>query len=96
MSDKQSVTFRAPAELVDALKTLAERNQRSLSGEVVWALTRYVGSNPRMMEIRDGKQGPWLGHLSLLDSINEAMGGDNPVGFYGKRSEESEAPHDPS
>lgn len=43
MADEpQPWTLRLPPELKRRLKELAEKNQRSLNGEVVWALTRYA------------------------------------------------------
>jgi len=39
---KYSMTLRLPPELTENLKTLAERNHRSLNAEILHALEKYM------------------------------------------------------
>jgi predicted transcriptional regulator len=38
----KKITFIYPVELVERLRHLAREHQRSLNGELVWALRQYV------------------------------------------------------
>lgn len=40
--DKQKITFMLPRMLVERLRVSAERNRRSLVGELVWAVEQYL------------------------------------------------------
>lgn len=42
MKPQYKITVRFPAELIEVLKLLAERESRSLNGEVVQAVREYV------------------------------------------------------
>ena len=39
---KQKITFVLPRQLIERLRAVAKRNRRSLVGELVWALERYL------------------------------------------------------
>jgi predicted transcriptional regulator len=36
------ITLRAPAELAESMKRLAREHDRSLNGELVWAIREYI------------------------------------------------------
>ena len=46
----KKVTFIYPVELLERLRRLAQEHQRSLTGELVWALRRYVAEHERERE----------------------------------------------
>ncbi len=39
---KEKVTFLYPKEILDAMRKLAKDHQRSLIGEIIWALRQYI------------------------------------------------------
>ncbi|HEX8032214.1 MAG TPA: Arc family DNA-binding protein [Ktedonobacterales bacterium] len=39
---KQKITFVLPRQLIERLRTVAQRHRRSLVGELVWALEQYL------------------------------------------------------
>ena len=43
----KKVTFIYPVELLERLRQLAQEDQRSLNGELIWALRRYVAERER-------------------------------------------------
>ncbi len=45
--EKVKITFVYPKDLIDALRVLAQAHQRSLVGEIVWALRQYLASQPK-------------------------------------------------
>jgi hypothetical protein len=47
MENEVRITFRLPQEVADAMRRLAEDHDRSLNGEVVWALRQYIRSQER-------------------------------------------------
>jgi len=40
--EKIKISFVYPKDLIDALRVLAQEHQRSLVGEIVWALRQYL------------------------------------------------------
>ena len=43
---KVKISFVYPKDLMDALRVLAQSHQRSLVGEIVWALHQYLAQQP--------------------------------------------------
>ena len=41
-SEEQRISIRFPAEVLEAIRTLAQDHERSFNGEVIWALREYV------------------------------------------------------
>ena len=39
---KEEATFVYPREILDAMRRLAKAHQRSLIGEIIWALRQYI------------------------------------------------------
>jgi hypothetical protein len=40
--DEQRISIRFPLEVLNAIRALAKRHERSFNGEVVWALREYT------------------------------------------------------
>jgi hypothetical protein len=39
---KEKITFVFPKDVLDAMRKLAKDHQRSLIGEIIWALRQYI------------------------------------------------------
>jgi plasmid stability protein len=48
------VTVKAPRDLIEQLRVIAQLHNRSMSGELRTALEQYIRSHRR--QVRDGKQ----------------------------------------
>jgi hypothetical protein len=53
--DEKKIQVRFPPDLWEALKTLAEKHERSFNGEVLWALREYIQREEA--KEKDGKKG---------------------------------------
>jgi predicted transcriptional regulator len=58
MSKEQEtrITVRYPSQLINALKPIANRDERSLNWELVQAVREYVARKQKEMESKDATQ----------------------------------------
>jgi hypothetical protein len=45
--DEVKITLRIPADVAEGMKQSAHENNRSLNGEIVWALREYLAKRKR-------------------------------------------------
>ena len=43
----KQVTFMFPLEVLETMRLIAKEHQRSLVGEIVWALRRYIAQHQK-------------------------------------------------
>jgi len=50
------MTLRLPASVAEALRHLAEEHERSLNGEIIWALKAYIQEQESKKDKNKGEQ----------------------------------------